>query len=70
MADSPIRDGGDQPLDDEKPLRTAAETGATSSGARGAATPAGHGATGGAPLPPPSRGDRAQSGGGPAAQAG
>ena len=51
MADSPIRDGGDQPLDDEKPLRTAAETGATSSVAPRGATPSGHGETGDAPLP-------------------
>lgn len=60
MADSPIRDGGDQPLDDEKPLRTAAETGATRSDAHGADTrsdahgapsPVGHGETGRAPLP-------------------
>lgn len=42
MADSPIRDGGDQPLDDEKPLRTAADT---------HATPRAHGETGEAPLP-------------------
>ena len=51
MADSPIRDGGDQPLDDEKPLRTAAQTGATSSAASTPVTHTGHGETGEAPLP-------------------
>ncbi|MET4098361.1 hypothetical protein ABIB37_000598 [Agrococcus sp. UYP10] len=55
MADSPIRDGGDQPLDDEKPLRTATD-GATA-GADGetatdrATTRVGHGEHGDAPLP-------------------
>lgn len=48
MADSPIRDGGDQPLGDEKPLRTAADAAAA---AHSATTSRAHGETGDAPLP-------------------